>query len=85
MSTALFNLAIAYGLKGDFAASESWFQRLHSDLPHKRNLVGRELSRRSQFLHLLRTHPAAATLSQALANLFPAAESAMGRPARTGQ
>ncbi len=71
MSTAFFNLAIAYGLKGQFQDSLHWFTRLHSELPHKRNLVGRELARRSHFLHLVRNHPDARPLSQALTSLFP--------------
>jgi tetratricopeptide (TPR) repeat protein len=71
MSTAFFNLAIAYGLKGQFQDSLHWFTRLHSELPHKRNLVGRELARRSHFLHLVRNHPEARPLSQALSTLFP--------------
>lgn len=74
MGTAFFNLAIAYGLKGEFADSLHWFERLHAELPHKRNLLGRELARRSQFLHLVRTHPGAATLSRSLASMFPQAE-----------
>lgn len=74
MSTAFFNLAIAYGLKGEFAECLRWFERLHAELPHKRGLVGRELVRRSQFLHLVRSHPGATGLAHALARLFPAAE-----------
>lgn len=77
MSTALFNLAIAYGMKGEFADCLHWFQRLHSELPHKRNLVGRELARRSQFLHLVRTHPGATDLANGLASMFPHAELVM--------
>lgn len=70
LGTAIFNLAIAYGLKGQFAEAQHWFSRLHEELPHKRNLVGRELSRRSQFLHLLRTHPGARRLSEVLSTWF---------------
>ncbi len=70
LGTAIFNLAIAYGLKGQFVESQHWFCRLHAELPHKRNLVGRELSRRSQFLHLLRTHPGAQSLAKVLSTLF---------------
>ncbi|MBK8097076.1 MAG: tetratricopeptide repeat protein [Planctomycetes bacterium] len=57
---AYFNLALAYGLLGRFEESHSWFQRLHEELPHKRAAVARELTRRSQFVHLLRSHPEAA-------------------------
>lgn len=76
MSTALFNLAIAYGMKGDFGASQAWFERLHVESPHKRTLVGRELARRSQFLHLLRTRPDAAALALSLRRLFPMVDGA---------
>ena len=40
------------------------------ELPHKRALVGRELARRSQFLHLLRTRPEGAPLAKTLTALF---------------
>ena len=70
LGTAIFNLAIAYGLKGQFAEAQHWFSRLHAELPHKRGLVGRELSRRSQFLHLVRTHPGAQALAKVLSTLF---------------
>ncbi|MBL8754290.1 MAG: tetratricopeptide repeat protein, partial [Planctomycetes bacterium] len=71
MITAFFNLAIAYGLKGQFQDCLHWFTRLHRELPHKRNLVGRELARRSHFLHLVQSHPEARPLCQALTALFP--------------
>lgn len=54
---AYFNLALAYGLLGRFEDSLRWFNRLHDELPSKRMAVARELTRRSQFLHLLRSHP----------------------------
>ena len=54
---AYFNLALAYGLLGRFEDSLRWFNRLHEELPSKRMAVARELTRRSQFLHLLRSHP----------------------------
>ena len=68
MSTAYFNLAIAYGLQERFPESLHWFSVLDAALPHRRSWVARELSRRSQFLHLVRTHPAAEPLTSA----FPA-------------
>ncbi|GAB4147410.1 MAG: hypothetical protein Fur0037_15580 [Planctomycetota bacterium] len=54
---AYFNLALACGLSGRFAEAQTWFQRLHDELPHKRAMVARELTRRIQFVHLLRCHP----------------------------
>jgi tetratricopeptide (TPR) repeat protein len=66
---AYFNLAMAYGLIGRFEESQQWFCRLHDELPHKRNVVARELTRRSQFVHLLRSHP---EVEGRLASSFPA-------------
>lgn len=57
LGMAYFNLGLAYGMKGDFPECLQWFRRLHDELPHRRSAVARELSRRSQFLHLLRSHP----------------------------
>lgn len=54
---AYFNLALAFGLLGRFEESHAWFRRLHEELPHKRQAVARELTRRSQFVYLLRSHP----------------------------
>lgn len=65
---AYFNLALAYGLQGRFEDSHRWFHRLHDELPHKRTAVARELTRRSQFVHLLHNHPDAEGL---LAKSFP--------------
>lgn len=72
MTTAFFNLGLAYGLQGQFEPCRHWFGRLHQELPHRRNWVGRELARRSQFLHLVRTHPEARTLSQQFPGWFGA-------------
>lgn len=66
---AYFNLALAYGLLGRFEESHAWFARLHDELPHKRAAVAHELTRRRQFVHLLRSHPDAAGR---LARSFPA-------------
>lgn len=57
--TAFFNLALAYGLQGQFADCVHWFARLHEEAPHRRTWVAKELGRRSQFLHLIRSNPAA--------------------------
>ncbi len=76
MSAAFFNLGIAYGLQGQFPECLHWFGRLHAELPHKRNWVGRELSRRSQFMHLVRTHPDAKPLATALPAWFQGAKAA---------
>jgi tetratricopeptide (TPR) repeat protein len=66
---AYFNLALAFGLLGRFDESHRWFERLHAELPHKRGIIARELSRRRQFVHLLRSHP---EIEDRLAMSFPA-------------
>jgi tetratricopeptide (TPR) repeat protein len=65
---AYFNLALAFGLLGRFEESHRWFLRLHEELPHRRQAVARELTRRSQFAHLLRNHP---EVEGRLARSFP--------------
>jgi tetratricopeptide (TPR) repeat protein len=82
LSAAYFNLALAYGLKEQFAESLRWFLRLDQAFPHKRNSVARELSRRSRFLHLVRTHPEAAPLLAAFPFWFPPRD--VGVDARAG-
>lgn len=68
---AYFNLALTYGLQGQFEHSLTWFRRLHDELPHKRPAIARELSRRSQFVHLLRSHPQAeGKFAQSFPNWF---------------
>lgn len=66
--TAFFNLGLAYGMKGQFQACLHWFGRLHEETPHRRAWVARELGRRSQFLHLIRSNPDA----RVVAERFPA-------------
>jgi tetratricopeptide (TPR) repeat protein len=68
LSTAYFNLGLAFGLNGQFGQCLAWFQRMVQELPHKRGWMARELGRRSQFLHLIRNHPDARVVSEA----FPA-------------
>jgi tetratricopeptide (TPR) repeat protein len=68
---ALFNLALAHGLKGSFDESLRWFDRLRSDAPHRCRWVAQELSRRSHFLHLVHTHPEAHALADRLREWFP--------------
>lgn len=68
---ALFNLALAHGLKGGFTESRQWFERLHAEAPHRRRWVAQELSRRSHFLHLVHTRPDARPLAEALPTWFP--------------
>jgi tetratricopeptide (TPR) repeat protein len=80
MSTAYFNLAIAYGLKEQFPECLHWFSRFDAALPHRRNWVARELSSRSHFLHLVRSHPEAEPLARAFPNWFAVG----GQPARGG-
>ena len=65
---AYFNLALALGLLRRFDESQRWFQRLHDELPHKRQVIARELTKRSQLMHLLRSHP---EVEQRLATNFP--------------
>jgi tetratricopeptide (TPR) repeat protein len=59
---AYFNLALAFGLMRRFDQSHFWFDRLHRELPHKQRAIARELDRRSQFRHLLRSDPEAQKL-----------------------
>ncbi|MBL8731066.1 MAG: tetratricopeptide repeat protein [Planctomycetes bacterium] len=73
IGTAMFNLGLAYGLKGQFSESLRWFGRLHEEMPHRRNYVASELGRRSQFLFLVRSHPEAKDLANALQEWFLAA------------
>ena len=69
---AYFNLALAFGLLGRFEDSHAWFRRLHDELPHKRPAIARELRRRSQFVHLLRSRPdAESALAQSFPSWFP--------------
>lgn len=77
---ALFNLALAHGLKGGFDESRHWFERLHTEAPHRRRWVAQELSRRSHFLHLVHTHPDARPLAEALPAWFPTAARADDQP-----
>jgi hypothetical protein len=84
MATAYFNLALAYGLKEQFAESLRWFLRLDQALPHKRNLVAREISRRSQFVHLVRNHPDATPLKAAFPAWFPARDGARDSRSEVG-
>lgn len=58
LAMAFFNLALAYGMKADFALSLHWFRRLHDEFPHRRRGVQAEIARRPQFLLLLRNHGA---------------------------
>ena len=66
--TAFFNLGLAYGLQGHFSDCVHWFGRLHEETPHRRAWVAKELGRRSQFLHLIRSNPEA----RVVAERFPA-------------
>jgi tetratricopeptide (TPR) repeat protein len=65
---AYFNLALAYGLQSKFDDCYQWFRRLHDELPHKRAIIAKELRRRSQFVHLLRSNP---EVELQLAQVFP--------------
>lgn len=76
---ALFNLALAHGLKGSFDESLRWFGRLWSEAPHRRRWVAQELSRRSHFLHLVHTHPEARALAERLPEWFPSVEPSAGQ------
>lgn len=75
LGMAYFNLGLAHGMKGQFTECLRWFRRLHDELPHRRAAVARELSRRSQFLHLLRSHPEArGTFAESLPIWFASKE-----------
>lgn len=65
---AYFNLALALGLLRRFDECQQWLRRLHDELPHKRNVIARELTKRSQFVHTLRSHP---EVEHRLATEFP--------------
>ena len=71
--TAFFNLGLAYGLKGQFQDCVHWFGRLHEETPHRRAWAARELERRSQFLHLIRSNPAAKVVAESFPGWFPTA------------
>lgn len=73
---AFFNLGLAYGLKGQFQACLHWFDRLYEETPHRRAWVARELGRRSQFLHLIRSHPEARVVAERFPAWFAAAAGA---------
>jgi tetratricopeptide (TPR) repeat protein len=70
LSTAYFNLGLAFGLSGRFDQCVSWFQRMARELPHKHTWMARELGRRSHFLHLIRNHPDAKVVSEAFPSWF---------------
>ena len=74
--TAFFNLGLAYGLKGQFQACVHWFGRLHEETPHRRAWAARELGRRSQFLHLIRSNPEARVVKESFPAWFAAAAGA---------
>jgi tetratricopeptide (TPR) repeat protein len=70
LSTAYFNLGLAFGLNGQFEQCLVWFQRMAKELPHKRSWMARELGRRSHFVHLIRNHPDAKVVSEAFPSWF---------------
>ncbi len=72
LGSAYFNLALAYGLSGNFSDCAAWFQRMARELPHKRSWVARELGRRSHFLHLIRSHPDAKVVCESFPAWFQA-------------
>jgi tetratricopeptide (TPR) repeat protein len=72
LSTAYFNLGLAFGLSGQFSQCLQWFQRMAKELPHKRSWMARELGRRSHFVHLIRNHPDAKVVSEAFPSWFVA-------------
>lgn len=76
MPTAYFNLGLAYGFKGEFGECARWFGRLHEETPHRRGWAARELGRRSQFLHLIRSNPDARVVAEAFPAWFQAAAGA---------
>jgi tetratricopeptide (TPR) repeat protein len=72
LSTAYFNLGLAYGLAGKFEHCLAWFRRMVEELPHKRAWIARELGRRSHFVHLIRNHPEARQVCESFPSWFEA-------------
>ncbi|MEO6596357.1 MAG: tetratricopeptide repeat protein [Planctomycetota bacterium] len=70
LGTAYFNLGLAYGMRGQFEDCVRWFRRMLAELPHKRSWMGRELGRRSQFVHWIRSHKEARVVSEAFPMWF---------------
>jgi tetratricopeptide (TPR) repeat protein len=70
LSTAYFNLGLAFGMNGQFGECLTWFERMAKELPHKRSWMARELGRRSHFVHLIRNHPDAKVVSEAFPTWF---------------
>ena len=71
-TTAFFNLGLAYGMQGRFQDCLHWFGRLHEESPHRRTWVAKELGRRSQFQHLIRSNPAARVVAERFPGWFAA-------------
>jgi hypothetical protein len=85
LAMAFFNLALAHGMKADFAGSLHWFRRLHDEFPHRRRGVQSEILRRPQFLMLLRNHAAARDeFVAALPDWFPPQDLGAQAPQATG-
>jgi len=70
-ATAFFNLGLAYGMQARFAECVHWFARLHEEAPHRRAWAAKELARRSQFVHLIRSNPAARAVLERFPAWFP--------------
>lgn len=66
--TSYFNLALAAGFCGDFAACEDWLGILSERFPHRRRALGHEFRRRERFAELLRAQP---EVHRRLAERFP--------------
>ena len=71
LTSSFLSLALAYGLNCDFDESLHWFGRLYVEAPQRRPWVAKELSRRSHFQHLVRTHPGGRELASQLTRWFP--------------
>lgn len=75
---AYFNLGLAYGMRGQFQECLRWFQHMLAELPHKRAWMGRELGRRSQFVHWIRSHRDACVVRDAFPAWFGSPATAAG-------
>ncbi len=74
LTMTYFNLGLAYGMQGRFEDCLFWFRRLHDEVPHKRAAVSRELARRRQFVHLVRSHPEARVVAETFPGWFAGAD-----------
>ena len=63
-----FNLALASGMQGRFDDCRNWFDRLYSEMPHKRRMIADEIRAREDFIATLAMQP---KVYDAFADRFP--------------